>query len=185
MKNKIFTIPNILSFFRLALIPFIVWMLLIGQNIVAMILVVLSALTDVVDGYVARRFNQITPLGKALDPIADKLTLLAVLICTALTNQTVLALLIIFVVKEFIMGIEGLVILKLTGTTYSALWYGKASTVLLYASLLVHIVWVDISPVVSTVLVSLCNAMVLFSLIMYTIHNVKRIVSIKKQQNQQ
>lgn len=58
MKNKIFTIPNILSFFRLALIPFIVWMLLIGQNIVAMILVVLSALTDVVDGYVARRFLQ-------------------------------------------------------------------------------------------------------------------------------
>ncbi|MBQ3165860.1 MAG: CDP-alcohol phosphatidyltransferase family protein, partial [Clostridia bacterium] len=68
--KQIFTIPNILSFIRIGLIPFIVIAYVEGNLLLSAILLASSALTDIVDGFIARRFNQVSPLGKALDPIA-------------------------------------------------------------------------------------------------------------------
>lgn len=172
-KNKIFSIPNILSFIRIALIPIIVYNLLADNYIFSAILIVLSGITDVVDGYIARHFNMITPLGKALDPIADKLTLLSIVLCMCFKEKYFLALFITFLVKEIIMGIEGLLIIKKTGTTYSAKWYGKISTAALYISMILHILWKKIPSALSYGLIVFCQASVVVSLILYTISNVK------------
>ena len=74
-QKKIITIPNILSFIRLCLIPIIVWLFIGKQDyLLAGIFVLISGLTDMVDGWIARTFNMISDFGKVLDPIADKST---------------------------------------------------------------------------------------------------------------
>ena len=153
MKN-IFSIPNILSIIRISIIPFFVASYLLDRVYLTALLIVLSGLTDVVDGFIARRFNMITPIGKALDPIADKLTIVSILLCVCIKRAVVLGLLVIFVVKEILMGIEGLFVIKYTGTTYSAKWFGKLSTCLLYLSLLTIILWESITFNVMLILIS-------------------------------
>ena len=77
-SDEILTIPNILSFFRILLItPFMI-LFLNGQYVWAAVMIIISGLTDCVDGFIARHFNQVSNFGKILDPVADKLTLLAV-----------------------------------------------------------------------------------------------------------
>ena len=85
-KNNL-SIPNLISLFRIVLIPFILWAYSQNRAILAVGLVAASGATDMVDGYIARRFNQITVLGKVLDPIADKLTqiALAFILCCSFT----------------------------------------------------------------------------------------------------
>lgn len=81
-KNKILTIPNILSFLRLCLIPVIVWLYVDKQDYLwALLVLILSGITDIVDGIIARKCNMISDFGKAFDPIADKLTQMATLYC--------------------------------------------------------------------------------------------------------
>ena len=73
--GKIFTIPNLLSFLRLVMIPWFVWEYLDQENSIGTALILLlSGFTDTIDGMIARRFNMVSNLGKALDPVADKLT---------------------------------------------------------------------------------------------------------------
>ena len=80
-KKKIITIPNILSFIRLCLIPIIVWLYIGKQDhIMAGVFVIISGITDIVDGFIARTFNMISDVGKVLDPIADKATQTVVVI---------------------------------------------------------------------------------------------------------
>ena len=83
MRNKnIFTIPNILSMFRLLLLPVIVYMYMNQKDYVLTgILLLISGLTDLLDGYIARTFNMMSDLGKILDPVADKATQAVVLLC--------------------------------------------------------------------------------------------------------
>ena len=82
IKAKIVTIPNVLSFFRICLIPLMVWLYCVEQKFqLTGYVLVLSGVTDVVDGFIARKFNMISDLGKILDPIADKLTQAVMLIC--------------------------------------------------------------------------------------------------------
>ena len=76
--DDILTIPNILSFLRILLItPFMI-LFLNGNYVWASLMIIISGLTDCVDGFIARKFNQVSEFGKILDPVADKLTLLAV-----------------------------------------------------------------------------------------------------------
>ena len=81
-KHKIITIPNVLSFFRLLLIPVIVWLYIVKKDpLWTTGILVLSGVTDVVDGIIARKCNMISDFGKAFDPVADKLTQIAMLFC--------------------------------------------------------------------------------------------------------
>lgn len=76
-EKKIFTIPNLLSAFRLLLIPVFVWAYCIKKAyLLTAGVLLLSGLTDMADGFIARRFHMISDLGKMLDPIADKLSLI-------------------------------------------------------------------------------------------------------------
>lgn len=80
VSTRIVTIPNILSLFRLLLIPVFFVLLLTGYFGWALLLIAVSAITDFVDGYVARHFNQVTRLGQLLDPAADRLFILSTLV---------------------------------------------------------------------------------------------------------
>ena len=100
-EKRIVTIPNILSVLRIAIIPLIVWSY-VGIKLPALtaVLVILSGITDVVDGFIARRFNMISDVGKALDPIADKLTQIALLFCLVTKFPFILLPLVLIIIKE-------------------------------------------------------------------------------------
>ena len=90
LKNEVFTIPNILSMLRILLIFAVVVLFFLKYYLISGIVLIVSGVTDVLDGFIARKFNMISPLGKALDPFADKLTQFAVLICLATFNLLIL-----------------------------------------------------------------------------------------------
>lgn len=104
-KNKIITIPNILSLFRLLLIPVIVWLYVFRQDYLwTTAILALSGITDIIDGIIARKCNMISDFGKAFDPVADKLTQIAMLFCLVSRFQWMLLPLCVLVVKEITAG---------------------------------------------------------------------------------
>ena len=95
-KKDVFTIPNILSFFRILLIPVIVVLYCVYQKyLISTLIIVISGITDVVDGKIARKFNMISDFGKFIDPVADKLTQAAMLFCLMTRYPEMLILIII------------------------------------------------------------------------------------------
>lgn len=166
--NRIITIPNLLSFFRICLIPVIVWLYLKKEEyLTAAIVLVLSGVTDVVDGYIARHFGMISNFGKAFDPIADKLTQAAVLFCLIARFPLMLCPLVMLVIKEILSGSIALLAVRKTHKVPSAVWHGKATTVSLYAMMLIHLVWYEIPAAVSKALVVICAAVMLLSAVLY------------------
>lgn len=132
--KKIFTAPNILSLFRIVLIVPSVYYILMENYILAMILLIISGITDMFDGIVARQLNQITKLGQVLDPVADKLTLVAVVISSSIKFHEIIPIAVILVFKEFMMLTFGIILIHRDITSLSARWYGKLATVLFYVS---------------------------------------------------
>lgn len=180
-KNKILTIPNILSFFRLALIPVFVWAYCgLEQYGLTAALLLLSGVTDVLDGFIARRFNMISDLGKALDPIADKLTQLAMLFCLLTRFPLMLLPLIVLMVKEAASGIMGLLVIRKTGAVHGAVWHGKVTTVLLYLTMVVHVLWYKIPELASDCMIIACVGMMVLSMVLYSLRNVRLIRSAKE-----
>lgn len=168
MKNKIFTIPNALTAVRLLLLPLIVWLYVFRQNyFLATIVLLLSGITDILDGYIARHFHMISDLGKALDPIADKLTQGVTLLCLGTRFRPLLFLGITLAAKEIITGICALYVVQKTQLVKGAVWHGKLLTVLLYLTLALHLIWIDIPYVVTITLSVLCFALMIFSFVCY------------------
>ena len=165
MKNrKILTIPNLLSLLRLIMIPQLMWLYLRKQDYVqTVILLALSGATDVLDGIIARKFNMISDFGKAFDPVADKLTQMAMLYCVGTTFPEIRFLLILLVVKEVLSGIMSLVSIKKTGQVQGAEWHGKVVTVLLYTLIADRIV----PGLLSHALLIVCAGMMLLSMALY------------------
>lgn len=173
-RKQLFTIPNLLSLLRLCMIPLIIWLYCTQKNYaLTAVVLVLSGLTDMVDGYIARRFNMVTDLGKALDPVADKLTQASVMFCLLSRFRMMLVPLLLLIFKEVCNGVISLVVIKKTGKVCGADWHGKVCTWLLYAMMFVHIVWFDISREWSTALISICVIMMTFSFALYMVRNYK------------
>lgn len=114
--REMFTIPNILSYFRILLIPLFVYLYFKAETppefFRAAVVLGISGFTDLFDGKIARRFNQITELGILLDPVADKLTEGAVVLCLMTRYRWVAALVVLYVLKEGFMAVAGLVMLR-------------------------------------------------------------------------
>lgn len=127
-------VPNILTVLRFFLIPNIVSSLVSGNYILAFVFLTISGLTDILDGYIARKFDFITNFGKLIDPLADKATQLSVLTVLALQNIIPVWILIIVLLKEFVM-ISGASFLYGKEFVVSSRWYGKLSTVLFYIAI--------------------------------------------------
>ncbi|MBQ8202819.1 MAG: CDP-alcohol phosphatidyltransferase family protein [Clostridia bacterium] len=175
-QNKILTIPNILSFFRLCLIPVIIWLYIEKQDYLwTLLILTLSGITDIVDGIIARKFNMISNFGKAFDPIADKLTQMAMLFCLVSRFPYMAIPLVLLVVKEVCTGITALISIKRTSTVKGAVWHGKLTTVSLYAMMAIHLIWYNIPHTISLILVGTCIGIMLMSFIMYSVQNIKAI----------
>lgn len=175
-KNKILTIPNILSFFRLCLIPVIAWLYCFEQSyFFATLVLLLSGITDIIDGYIARRFHMVSDLGKILDPVADKLTQGVTMLCLTTRFKRMWIPLALLIIAGVFMGITGLLAIHKTQAVMSANWHGKVNTVGLYIMMLVHLLWFDIPPIVSDILIGICAGMTALSLILYGIQNIRAI----------
>ena len=181
-QNRILTVPNILSFFRLGLIPVICLVyFLLDNGVLTGIIVGVSALTDVVDGFIARRCNMISDFGKALDPIADKLTQGIVLLCVASRFPHLLILAGLLLVKEVITGAVNLHVVKKTGVVHGAEWHGKLTTVMIFVVMVVHLMWSGVTPTVSYILCSVCAVVMLMSFVLYGVQNQRYLKSFNKQ----
>ena len=177
-KHKIITIPNVLSFFRLLLIPVIVWLYIVKKDpIWTMVILALSGITDIVDGIIARKCNMISDFGKAFDPVADKLTQIAMLFCLVSRFRWMLLPLCVLVVKEITAGIMGLMVIRKTGDVFGAVWHGKATTVSLYSMMIIHLLWFNIPGVISGILIGACTALALLSAFLYNRENLKKLRS--------
>ncbi len=174
--GRIWTIPNLLSFCRLAMIPVIVW-LYIGKQayLWTLAVLVLSAATDIADGIIARKCNMVSDFGKALDPVADKLTQLAMLACLISRFPKMLGLFILLAVKECMTGIMSLVAIRKSKTVLGAEWHGKLTTVLLYAAMMVHLLWYTIPGWLSDCMIACCAAIMIYSAVMYLLRNLRQI----------
>ncbi len=167
-KEQIFTIPNLLTVVRLLMIPVIIDLYCNHRNYpVAAALVLVSGLTDVVDGIIARKLNQISDLGKIIDPIADKLTQLTLLYCLMTKYTLMLPMMILFVVKELTQGIFSLLAFKRENKVNSSQWFGKLNTVTLYLSMAILFFFPDISSAAANLMIVLCAFTTILSLVKY------------------
>ena len=167
-REQILTIPNAMSAFRLLLIPLYLYFYCARHSYWAAIAVLaVSALTDVLDGRVARRFNMVSDVGKVLDPVADKLTQGALMISLCTRYRYLIALTVLFALKELVMAVMGGVVLKKTGTVNGAKWYGKLGTAWLEASMAVLVLFPNIPMWAADGVIAACAALMLFVLIMY------------------
>ncbi len=136
---------------------------------------IISGLTDIVDGFIARRFDMISDFGKAFDPVADKLTQIAMMFCLVTRFPLMLIPLIILIIKEALAAIMNMITLEKAGFVVAAVWHGKVNTVLIYSMMFIHIVWFNIPQIVSDILIGICIAMMLISSFLYTKSDVKAI----------
>lgn len=136
-------IPNALSLLRLVLVPAFSALYLLGQDYWAFGVLALSGLTDLLDGWIARRFHQITDCGKLLDPLADKLTQVMVVICLTTRYRELLPLTIICFFKELFQAVGGMILLHNGCQVRGSKWFGKVSTVVFYLCMLVLVLWHD------------------------------------------
>lgn len=142
-KKDILTIPNLLSLFRLVLIPLYIFIYLTADELadyyIAGGILAVSCLTDAIDGKIARHFNMISTLGKILDPLADKATQFALILCLAIRYPVLWALVSLFVVKESFQLVAGFLTLRRGKMLTGALLAGKICTTVLFVSLILMV----------------------------------------------
>ena len=173
-KSKVFTIPNILSMFRLALIPVYVTVYLHAKTLkgylLAAVILGVSTLTDCFDGIIARKCNMISKLGIALDPIADKATqgILIICLCLRKGNLALWLLFALFVIKEGFMLVMGIVNLRHGKMLKGAIFTGKMSTTVLFISMIALVLFSEgIPDRAVNIIVIICAVFMLISLITY------------------
>lgn len=185
-KKQVLTIPNILSFFRLALIPVIVWLYVFKQSPEwTIIILIVSGATDIIDGFIARRFNMVSDFGKAIDPIADKLTQIAVLFCLITDFPLILLPIVIMVIKEIGAFVLRLIVFKKTERVDSAVWHGKLTTVLIYATMLLLIIapWLKLPKEIANVCILITAGMMILSCILYSVAGARVLIDYKRKSN--
>lgn len=170
-KKDIFTIPNVLSLFRLALIPVYVVIYLNAEEareyyLSAAILAV-SCLTDLIDGQIARRFNMMTTLGKFLDPVADKATQFTLIVCLAVRYPVLLYLVGLFVVKEGFQLIAGAFKWRKGKILNRALLAGKICTTVLFVSLILMVMLPTLSEQTVTIITIIDAVFMIISFVHY------------------
>lgn len=151
-----------------------VYFFLNDQIIWAVVMITISGLSDAFDGFFARKLNQVTELGKMLDPLADKLTQVAAAVCIGIKFPNLLYILMVFIAKELLMALGATFLLKRHKKPCAARWYGKVATVLFYVSVAVIVVmdgFLDVEATlfytVSNVLLGITAVMMVYAIIRY------------------
>ncbi len=181
LSNRAFTVPNLLCLMRILLITPFVQLFLEERYGWAAIVIIASGLTDCFDGLIARLLHQESELGKILDPLADKLTLLAVGCCLVVIEPYFLPVVIILIAKDLVMLIGSSKVVKKGVIIPKSQWYGKLGTIMFYVTVtfivLVKVVntiedpWIYIEEhtgmVISMVMLALTALIMIFALVMY------------------
>lgn len=188
------TIPNWLSFIRIALIPVFAVLFVQGHQLVAVIVMICAALTDLFDGKIARKFNQVSNLGKILDPIADKLSQMAIVIVLLYTywENPIKYLFFFFIVKEVLMLLGGALLLSKGMRPTAAEIWGKVATNVFYIAMIIilafgengalcNVTHFTLPSVVNWVLVALSAVSALVSLLGYVPGFLKQLKENKAQ----
>ena len=136
----------------------------------ATIILLISGATDVIDGIIARKFNMISTFGKMIDPVADKLTQAAVVVCLSITHPQIIPLMVLFFAKEFTMLLGSVQLYKIGMRPSESKWWGKLATVIFYFMMLIIIItdiyWKLPEDAISTMVV-ISAISILFSLFNY------------------
>lgn len=165
-------IPNILSVIRLLMIPVFVCIFMSdmkGKTLIAFGIYVLAWMTDVLDGYLARRNNWITELGKILDPLADKLMQFVAVICLVIAKRLSWVMIAVVFFKELLMLIGAVILAKKVKTVTASSWFGKLTTFLLFVSVAVLLIIEEPNTAVIVTVNTVIVGAELFALIMYLI----------------
>lgn len=164
-------IPNILTIFRFLFIPIILYYIFTKNYVYAFIFFTISGITDVLDGFIARKFDLVSNFGKLMDPLADKLTQISVLTSLVMIKIIPIWILVIVVLKELIMVIGASFLYGKNVVVYSK-WYGKLATVLFYLAIVISLIsnqlgitgfWSNLDMLIYCIAL-ICT---MFSLIMY------------------
>ena len=170
------TVPNLITYFRFILVPPFIYFFINEQFLLAGIMIGLSGLSDCFDGFFARKLNQVTSLGKILDPIADKVTLVAVAVCMVIYIPSILPIMLVLVGKEFLMLLGGFIMLLRKMTPPPANIFGKIATLVFYfvISLIIFIKIVTGEEYMPVVIIGLILAVaMLLALVQYAVMFVK------------
>ena len=168
-KEDLFNIPNVLCYIRILLVPVFVYLFVKQLYWQSALTVMFASATDIVDGWIARHFNMITDWGKFIDPLADKLMQMAMLIMSVMKHPLVAILIALFVVKEIIMLIVGVYIYRKGDNLNGAMWCGKLCTVVLDLSLLT-IIGLPLKMLTDTlviILIIVCSVFLILSFVVY------------------
>ena len=179
-KNKLFTIPNILTFSRICLIPFFIYFYINKIYNFAFILFLISGVTDILDGIIARQFDMISDYGKVLDPLADKLTLITLISCLYYSHNVNLFILLFVLAKEIFQIIGGTFLFK-KGLVVSSNIFGKVTTCLFYLGIGLIFLFRDKPYGTYCLMIAICSALVAF--IVYFIGNKKKYNIMKEIKN--
>lgn len=164
-------IPNILTILRFIFIPIILYFIFTGNYILGIVFFTISGITDVLDGFIARKFNLVSNFGKLMDPLADKLTQISVLACLVKVDIIPFWILVIVILKELLMVVGASFLYGKDVVVYSK-WYGKLATVLFYLAIVISLItkllgltgfWSNFDLVIYCIAL----ACTVFSLIMY------------------
>lgn len=172
-KKEVFTIPNLLSLFRLLLIPVYVYIYLNAQEdsefVLAGCIMALSCITDMVDGKIARHFNMISNVGKVLDPLADKFTQLALILCLSAKYVILYPVLVLFLVKEFFQLIVFIIHIRKGQALDGALMAGKVCTTVLFVSLIALVLFPHMNPIAVDIIVLVDAVFLAISFLSYAL----------------
>lgn len=171
VRKQMLSIPNLMGYFRIILIPIILWKYLTADSIadyqMAAVIMGISGITDFLDGFVARKFNMITQIGKIIDPVADKLTQLAIVSALSVRFHWFIAVVCILIVKEGFMAVMGYILMKRGKMLNGAQWFGKVATAFLYVVMFALILITDIKPTIANTLIVICAILLMISFILY------------------
>ena len=149
IKAKDFiAVPNLISYFRIVMIFAFLFFYgrdIENKSICLGSILILSGISDVLDGYIARKFGMVTDVGKCLDPIADKLTQFVLLLCLIKNYPMARIVLVIFLIKESVVTIAGWKVNRILGEIECSKWYGKMSTVILYIVVIILVLFDSIN----------------------------------------
>ena len=180
-RKEIQTIPNLLSIFRIFLLPIYLYFVLRQSFYIAGAVIVVSGLSDYLDGVIARRYNQVTDLGKVLDPFADKLKTFFLVLSSSFYRPWLRLLFGLFLIKEGFMFVAGLIGLSKNIKLSGAKWYGKVATAVIYVGMILLLLFPELPTLWVRVIFAVITYGLLQSFVLYAVEYRKMFQKKKKR----
>ena len=166
-EREIFTLPNILTLYRLFLAPILYLSLVEGMHGLALFVFLLSGASDIADGFIARHLGEVSDLGKILDPIADKLTYFLALLGLIPEAPLLTLLLVALAVKEGVSLVSSLIAIRHSASIAGARIHGKIAGILLWSTVLLHLIFPSLPSLYTILSLSLTLTAMTVSFVLY------------------